>query len=140
DVVRERMFAEGVQRIRVDKLGQIFGPGNSNFADAQDDRNSFETWSVALGLDQALFDGSNWVMRARLQRGETDKYTASPNILRVDRMFLGLDAVAVDPITGELLGDDPGEDPSQGVVMCNVQRFNPTQEQLAQAVQGVLVP
>lgn len=139
-VVRERMLAEGVERIRVDKLGQIFGPGNSNFADAQDDRNSFETWSVAFGLDHDLFGGDNWTLRARLQRGETDKYTASPNILRVDRMFLGIDAVSVDPITGEVLGDDPGEDPSQGVIICNVQRFNPTPEQLAQAVAGVRVP
>jgi len=139
-VVRERMFAEGVDRIRVDKLGQIFGPGNSNFADAQDDRNSFETWSIAFGVDHSLFSGDNWRMQARLQRGETDKYTASPNILRVDRMFLAIDAVSVDPVTGELLGDDPGEDPSAGVIMCNVQRYNPTPEQLAAAVANVRVP
>src|SRR5690606_20631802 len=138
--VLERMFAEGVERIRIDKLGQTFGPGNSNLADAQDDRNSFETWSAAFGLDHDLFGGDNWRMQLRLQRGETDKYTASPNILRVDRMFLAIDAVAVDPITGEVLGDDPGEDPSQGVVMCNVQRFNPTPEQSAESVAGVLVP
>src|SRR5690606_11406099 len=84
DVVRQRMFEEGVTRIRVDKLGQIFGPGNSNFADAQDDRNSFETWSAALGIDRDLFGGDNWRLQARFQRGETDKFTGTPNILRVD--------------------------------------------------------
>jgi len=139
-VVRQRMFEEGVTHIRVDKLGQIFGPGNSNFADAQDDRSSFETWSVALGLDRDLFGGDNWRLQARLQRGETDKFTGTPNILRVDRMFLAIDAVSVDPLTGELLGDDPGEDPSQGVIICNVQRYNPTPDQLREAVKDVRVP
>lgn len=140
EVVRQRMFEEGVTRIRVDKLGQIFGPGNSNFADAQDDRNSFETWSAALGIDRDLFGGDNWRLQARFQRGETDKFTGTPNILRVDRMFLAIDAVSVDPVTGELLGDEPGEDPSQGVIICNVQRFNPTPEQLRDAVANVRVP
>src|SRR5690606_34861176 len=55
-------------------------------------------------------------------------------------MFLAIDAVSVDPVTGELLGDEPGEDPSQGVIICNVQRFNPTPEQLRDAVANVRVP
>jgi outer membrane receptor protein involved in Fe transport len=77
----------------------------------------------------------NWRVEARIQRGATDKYTAVLNELRVDREFLALDAVSVDA-NGNVLGDQPGEDPSLGTIMCNVQRYNPTPAQLQDAVDG----
>ncbi len=123
--IRQAMQQEGLDSIRVDKLGQLRGPGLSNFNDGEEQRNSFETWSFALGFDRDLFGSGNWRLRGQLQRGETDKSTAVLNELRVDRMFLAIDAVR-DPLTG-------------GIV-CNVQRYNPTEAQLAAAVADVRVP
>lgn len=123
--IRQAMIDEGLDSIRIDKLGQLRGPGLSNFADYEHQRNSFETWSFAAGFDRDLFDGGNWHLRGQIQRGETDKRTAVLNELRVDRMFLAIDAV---------------RDPSTGSIVCNVQRYNPTEAQLAASVADIRVP
>jgi outer membrane receptor protein involved in Fe transport len=137
DTVRQAMLTEGIDAIRVEKQGQVLGQAG-NYLDHQEERNRWETYQWTFGVDKRLFD--NWTMKATLQRGTSDKLTEIENELRVDKEFLAIDTVSVDPITGELLGDQVGEDPSKGVFKCNVQRFNPTPEQLQASVQGVLVP
>jgi iron complex outermembrane receptor protein len=136
-VVRDQMFAEGVDAIRLEKQGQVLGQDN-NYVDHQDSYNEFTTYQMAIGLDQQLND--NWNLKVHLQRGVTNKYTTVIQELRVDKEFLAIDTVSVDPNTGELLGDDPGEDPTQGVYMCNVQRYNPTPAELQASVADVRVP
>jgi outer membrane receptor protein involved in Fe transport len=89
-------------------------------------------------MDKTLND--NWKLTARVQRGATRKYTAVLNEVRVDREFLAMDAVEIDPVTREIIGDDPGEVHGTGVIVCNVQRVGPLPSQLAAAVAGVLVP
>ena len=143
--IRNAMLAEGLDSIRVDKLGQLRGPGIRNFNDHEEERNSFETWSFAAGFDRDLFDGGNWHLRAQIQRGETDKYTAVLNELRVDRMFLAIDAVEVYPDRRDADGDGVIDlvaeaDRGTGSIICNVQRYNPTAEQLRASVADVRVP
>ena len=143
--IRAAMDAEGFDSIRFDKLGQLRGPNISNFNDGEEQRNSFETWSVAAGFERDLFSSGNWHLRAQVQRGETDKYTAVLNELRVDRMFLALDAVEVYPDRRDADGDGVIDlvseaDRGTGVIICNVQRYNPTEEQLAASVADVRVP
>jgi len=143
--IRAAMEAEGFDSIRIDKLGQVRGPGIRNFNDFEEQRNSFETWSVAAGFERDLFDGGNWHLRAQLQRGETDKSTAVLNELRVDRMFLALDAVEVYSDRRDDDGDGVIDvvseaDRGTGEIICNVQRYNPTEAQLAAAVADVRVP
>ncbi len=123
--VRDAMAAQGFDSIRIDKLGQIRGPGLRNFNDRQDNINAYETWSLALGFDHALFEADNWQLRGQIQRGESDKRSAVLGEARVDRMFLAMDAV---------------RDPGTGQIICNVQRYDPTDEELAAAVEGVRVP
>jgi outer membrane receptor protein involved in Fe transport len=130
--VRNTMFAEGITEFRFEKQGTVLGqPGSWN--DHEERRNEFETWTLQLGVDHQFTD--NWRLQARVQRGATDKYTAVLNELRVDREFLALDAVSVDA-NGNVLGDQPGEDPALGTIICNVQRYNPTPAQLRDAVDG----
>ena len=130
--VRQAMFDANITQFTLQKQGTLLGV-DGNWNDHEERRNEFETWTLQLGVDYQLTD--NWRLQARVQRGATDKYTAVLNELRVDREFLALDAVSVDA-NGNVLGDEPGEDPSLGTIICNVQRFNPTPEQLLDAVDG----
>ena len=93
---------------------------------------------MQLGIDHQLTD--NWNMQARLQRGSTRKYTAVLNELRVDRHFLGMDAVEVyrdrrDGADADTLPDLVADaDRGTGDIICNVNRYNPTPAQLRAAV------
>ena len=95
---------------------------------------------MQLGLDHQLTD--NWNMQVRLQRGETSKYTAVLNELRVDRHFLGMDAVEVyrdrrDGPDADVVPDVVADaDRGTGDIICNVNRYNPTPAQLLDAVNG----
>jgi iron complex outermembrane recepter protein len=113
--VRDAMTAQNVTQFRMDKLGQWLGAKNWN--DSEEPRNKHEQLSWTVGLEAKL--PADWNMRASWQSGQADKTTAVYDELRVDRMFLALDAV-IDPVSGKTI--------------CNVQRFNPTPAQLAAAV------
>jgi outer membrane receptor protein involved in Fe transport len=140
--VRQAMYNAGLDAIRVEKQGQVLGQAG-NYDDHVNQYNSFKTYMLKVGVDKKLFQ--NWDMKATVQRGTTDKLTSVPNELRVDREFLAMDTVSVDPNTGQVLGlldpaTNPQDNPANGVLMCNVQRVNPTQAQLAASVAGVTVP
>lgn len=120
--VQQAMTAQNVQAFQMLKLGQLRGQDN-NWADDQTEHNSHTmfTWSVGGEMDFA----SDWQAKIHWQQGRSHKFTLVRNDLRVDRMFLALDAV---------------RDPATGNIVCRVQlpQFNPTPAQLAAApsVQG----
>ncbi len=140
--LRNEMIAQNVTSFTLQKQGTVLGmPGNYN--DHEERRNEFETWTLQLGLDQQLND--NWRMQTRLQRGSTRKYTAVLNELRVDREYLGMDAVEVytDRRDANLDGvvDVVAEaDRGTGTIVCNVNRYPVTDALLQQSVAGFLVP
>jgi iron complex outermembrane recepter protein len=113
--VQAAMTTQGVDSIRMLKLGQFLGVNNWNDNESPANSHKMFTWSV--GVDANLF--ADWHMRASWQAGRSRKYTAVYDELRVDRMFLALDAV---------------RDPATGNIVCNVTRVNPTPAQLAASV------
>lgn len=123
DVVRDAMIAEGRSSIQIQKIGQIRIPGQSNIADGRDDKNISQMWSASVGFDHDF--ENNWHLRGSWQYGESKLTTAGYGMLRIDRLAMAIDAVR-DPVTG--------------AIMCNVQRYNPTPEQLAASMQGRVVP
>ena len=72
---------------------------------------------MSLGVDVAL--PNDWDLRASWSSGESHKRTGVYDNLRADRLALAMDAV---------------RDPRTGAIVCNVQLYNPTLEQLAAAV------
>jgi len=122
DVVRNAMIAQNRTSIPIHKIGQIRMPGKHNI-DGRDDKNISQMWSASAGIDHGFDNG--WNLRATYQYGESKLTSAAYDMLRIDRLAMALDAVR-DPVTG--------------AIMCNVQRFNPTPQQLAAAMQGRTVP
>jgi outer membrane receptor protein involved in Fe transport len=140
--VRQAMYDAGLDAIKVEKQGQVLGQAG-NYADHQNRHNEFTTYQLTLGIDKKF--GDNWDMQAHLQRGTTEKFTTVYNDLRIDKEFLAIDTVSVDPNTGQVLGlldpsANPQDNPANGYMECNVQRVNPTQAQLAASVANVRVP
>ncbi|MDT8397791.1 MAG: TonB-dependent receptor [Pseudomonadales bacterium] len=118
--VRQAMIAEGRQSIRMDKNGQIVG--RINMQDDMTDGTEILQRVFSTGLDMEF--ANDWTLSAFLQYGDSDKDAKLDNLLRIDRLFLAMDAVR-DPATGE--------------IVCNVQLHNPTREQLAASVANVRV-
>ncbi|HEU4620390.1 MAG TPA: TonB-dependent receptor [Gammaproteobacteria bacterium] len=152
DVVRDAMVEEGIAAIHVEKQGQVLGQAG-NYDDHEEHHNRYETYQWTFGLDKQLFD--KWDLKVTMQRGTTDKLTEISNELRIDKEFLAMDAVAVDPADGHILSAqelagltpdpaNPGQFLSvprkQGIVTCDITAHNPTQAELAAVVQGVTVP
>jgi iron complex outermembrane receptor protein len=113
------MDAEGRSSIRVEKLGSFWN--EPEIGALEEDRNVHTTQSWSVGFNADLPNG--WALSGNWQSGESQRLTQVYNKIRVDRMFLGMDAV---------------RDPANGAIVCRVQLFNPTEAQLAasSAVQG----
>lgn len=77
----------------------------------------FGTYSWSTGFEVVL--PNEWELRASWESGESHKRTGVYNNFRPDRMALAMDAVR-HPVTG--------------AIVCNVQVFNPTLQQLADSV------
>lgn len=119
DSVAAIMDAEGLNSIRVHKLGSFLG--TPEIGALEDDHNVMTMYSAQVGFDTILPNG--WDLRASWQTGESRRLTQVYNKIRVDRMFLGMDAV---------------RHPDTGAIVCRVQVFDPTPQELANsdAVQG----
>ena len=115
--VQSAMTAQSVGSFKMLKLGQFLGTNNWNQSEKPRNAHTMFTWSA--GLEADVFN--DWHVTARWQSGRSHKFTAVFDELRVDRMFLALDAV---------------RDPVSGKTVCNVQLYNPTNVQLAAAVAG----
>jgi outer membrane receptor protein involved in Fe transport len=140
--VRQAMVDQNVDSFVFQKQGTVFGQ-DGNWNDNENRHNQFDTWTLQLGVDKDL--GDNWSMQFRLQRGETDRYTTVYNEVRVDREFLAIDAVEVyadrrDADSDGIIDVVDEADRGTGAIICNVQRYNPTDAQLQAAVANVLVP
>jgi hypothetical protein len=136
------MIDEGVNSFTFQKQGQVLGQ-DGNWNDNETRHNQYDSWTLQLGLDKDL--GDNWNLQARIQRGATDRYTTVYNEVRVDKEFLALDAVEVYADLRDVGGDGIPDlvaeaDRGSGVIICNVQRYNPTPAQLQAAVAGFTVP
>ena len=114
--LQQAMTQQGVVAFKMLKLGQF--DNVQNWADDQTDHNVHTMFTWSLGGEMDLW--SDWQLRANWQNGRSHKFTQVVGDLRVDRMFLALDAV-------------PGPN---GTPICRVQQFNPTPAQLAQSVAG----
>ncbi|MDR0781442.1 MAG: TonB-dependent receptor [Pseudomonadales bacterium] len=121
ETVRQAMLEQGLTSFRMEKGGAL--PGRNNFQDDYTDGTEVSQTMFLLGVDHHLNNG--WDVNAYYQRGKSHKHMLLDNLLRVDRWFLAQDAV---------------RDPQSGKIVCRVQLFNPTPQQLAESVQGVLVP
>ena len=120
DVVRNAMIAEKRTSIQIQKSGQIRIPGRFNIDDGRDNRNISQMFSTSAGFDHDFENG--WNLRATYQYGESKLTSAGYPIVRSDRLAMALDAV---------------RNPTTGAIICNVQSFNPTPEQLAASVKGL---
>jgi iron complex outermembrane receptor protein len=140
--IRNAMIAQNVTHFTLQKQGTLLGmPGNYN--DHEERRNEFDTWTLQLGLDHQLTD--NWNMQARVQRGATRKYTAVLNELRVDREYLGMDAVEIYNDRRDVNADGVVDliaeaDRGTGRIVCNVNRYTVTDALLRASVAGFRVP
>lgn len=142
DSVRQAMIAEGVDSFVMEKQGQWLGQ-SGNWGDSEDRHNQFDSWTLQLGLDKDI--GNNWQMQARIQRGATDRLSQVFNEIRVDREMLAVDAVEVyndrrDADNDGIIDLIAEADRGTGTIICNVQRYNPTPEQLQAAVAHIRVP
>jgi outer membrane receptor protein involved in Fe transport len=119
EALRNAMIADNRTSIRIDKLGQLRGPNNHNFYDDRNDSNISQMWSASAGFT-TLFP-NDWELRGNYQYGESKLTSEGQNIARIDRWYMAMDAV---------------RDPATGAIICNVQRYNPTPEQLAASMEG----
>ncbi|MDX1561812.1 MAG: TonB-dependent receptor, partial [Gammaproteobacteria bacterium] len=145
---RTAMVNENRTQFRMDKNGALVG--RNNFQDNYHDITTSEQTILAAGFDREMSNG--WTMSGYLHFGETDRVSYLDNILRVDRWFMAMDAVEVYSDRRDL-NDDAGSgnpdglpdlvadaDRGTGDIICNVNRYNPTEAQLAAAVAGITVP
>jgi len=154
--VRAEMRADGVGSFVMEKQGTVLGQAG-NWGDSEDRHNQYDSWTLQLGLDKDI--GERWQMQARIQRGATDRFTEVQNEIRVDREMLAIDAVEIrsdrldltgdtyDPLSGTYTGAPDGRPDlipdalrGTGTIVCNVQRYNPTEAQLQASVAGYTVP
>jgi outer membrane receptor protein involved in Fe transport len=146
--IRQAMETEGLSQFRMDKNGAIVG--RNNFQDNYHDITTSEQTVFAAGFDREMDNG--WTMSGYIHLGETDRVSYLDNILRVDRWFLAMDAVEVYTDRRDILDDDGNANPDglpdlvgaadrgTGDIICNVNRYNPTEAELAAAVAGITVP
>ena len=115
--VAQAMDDAGITSFQLHKLGSYIDVPEPGIG--SDNRGVFGTYSWSVGFDAVLPNG--WDLKGSWQSGESHKRTGIYDEIRVDRMFLSMDAV---------------RDPATGAIVCNVQLFNPTQAQLQAAIPG----
>jgi outer membrane receptor protein involved in Fe transport len=144
--VRQIMVGENRPRFLIHKGGSYLG--ELDVYNTEDSINEFDSESLRFGIDWTMSE--RWDMRLSLQSGQTDKMTGVFDGLRVDRLALAVDAVEIYNDRRDLTGDTgvgapdgrpdlvAPADRGTGSIVCNVQRYNPTEAQLASAsaIQG----
>ncbi|HWK54123.1 MAG TPA: TonB-dependent receptor plug domain-containing protein, partial [Hyphomicrobiales bacterium] len=112
--VRDVMQAAGKDEFVLARSGAFLNQADMGID--QRDRNIFNTSTYTLGFNWDL--PNDWNLSGSYSTGETQRNSSVANMLRVDRMFLAMDAV---------------QDPATGNIVCRVQLYNPTVEQLREA-------
>ena len=118
--IREFMVANNLSEFQLHKNGSIKGDLEPGYG--TENSKVIDTASYSLGFDLDL-PFRDWHVRGVYQTGESERRNIFGANWRVDRYFLGMDAV---------------RDPATGAIVCRVQLVNPTLEQLAAspAIQG----
>jgi outer membrane receptor protein involved in Fe transport len=106
----------GLTSLRIDKIGQLRGPGYDNFYDDRNDSNISQMWSASTGFESIL--PNDWSLRGTYQYGESKLTSEAENIARLDNWYLSMDAV---------------RDPDTGAIVCKVQQVNPSMADLEAA-------
>jgi len=114
------MDASRVTQFALNKSSQQFD-GRPELGSQRRGKNVFTQWQYSFGVDWDFAEG--WNARATWQQGESKRNSTAYNLLQVDRMSLGLDAVR-DPTTGQI------------VCRVNLPQYRPTLAQLAASVVG----
>ncbi|MCX7035836.1 MAG: TonB-dependent receptor [Proteobacteria bacterium] len=116
--VQTEMTAKSVASIKVNKLGQFLNMANYNQTETAHNVHTMFTWSAGVKADIS----DNWQVNASWQSGRSHKYTGVFGEVRLDRLFLAIDAVK----------------DSTGKIICNVQlpQYNPSAAQIAAATQA----
>jgi outer membrane receptor protein involved in Fe transport len=130
--VRATMVTENRASFLLSKGGSY--PGVLDIYNSSESVNEFDSELFRVGFDWSMTE--KWDMRVAMQTGETAKTTAIYDGLRVDRMALAADAVEIYTDRRDVNGDglpDLVTDAERGTgrIICNVQRYNPTPQQLA---------
>ncbi|MDR0780104.1 MAG: TonB-dependent receptor [Pseudomonadales bacterium] len=116
--VRDLMLANNIRELNVSKLGSwVDRPevGSNTITE-----NVLTQWQVSTGFEYKL-PGVEWTLEGHYQTGESKRNPEGINVIREDRLYLAMDAV---------------RDPGSGKIVCRVQLYNPTVEQLRAAVAG----
>ncbi|HEX7081989.1 MAG TPA: TonB-dependent receptor [Gammaproteobacteria bacterium] len=132
--VRDVLRANGLDEFNLQRSGAFLDEPDMGID--QRDHNVFTTRTYTVGFDYALTD--NWDLSGSYSDGETERLSSVDNMMRVDRMFLGMDAVEVYKDRRDLDGDGIPDlvadaDRGTGDILCRVQVYNPTVEQLHDA-------
>lgn len=114
------MDEAGITSVQLWKNGGLIENLNSDIHQGESS-GVFTTWAWSVGFDAVLPNGWDW--RASWQSGESHKRGGIYDKQRADRIALAMDAV---------------RDPATGAIVCNVQLYNPTPEQLRASVAGRL--
>ncbi|HWK54494.1 MAG TPA: TonB-dependent receptor [Hyphomicrobiales bacterium] len=120
DNVRQIMSDYDLASFKLQKNGSFLGVPELGIG--TEDSKAFHTRSYSAGFDWDV-PIKNWHLRGVAQKGVSRRFNSFGSRWRMDRAFLAMDAV---------------RDPSTGAIVCRVQLYNPTEEQLANspAVQG----
>jgi iron complex outermembrane recepter protein len=122
--VRQTMIARNLSQITVHKNGNFAGLNEPGYD--RTDSKVIRTTSYAGGFEWDL-GFRDWHLRGVWQEGESERLSTFGGLWRVDRAFLSMDAV---------------RDPATGAIVCRVQLFNPTPQQLASSpsIQNLISP
>ena len=118
--VRQIMEDKGLDEITVQKNGAFVGEREPGYG--RTNSKIITTTSYSAGFDWDL-GFRDWNLHAVWQEGKSKRRSEFGQLWRVDRAFLAMDAV---------------RDPDTGAIVCRVQLYDPTPEQLANspAVEG----
>lgn len=120
--VKKIMNDNNIKSISVGKEGSLDWKkdigGNTTSAEI------FTQYQMSWGFDYKV-PGIEWDLTGSWQRGRSRKLSQRFDKPRIDKVFLAMDAV---------------RDPKTGKIVCNVQLYNPTVEQLKASVAGKFSP
>jgi iron complex outermembrane recepter protein len=114
--VRDTLIANGLSEFTLSRSGAFLDEVDMGID--QRDENVFTTETWTLGFDWDLPAG--WSLSGSYSAGETQRRSSVENMMRIDRLFLAMDAVA-DPTTGNI------------VCRVNLPEYSPTEDELRAA-------
>lgn len=118
DNVRKTMIDNGLQSIEVYKEGAL--DYMNDIGGTSSSAEIFTQYQVSTGFDYQI-PGIEWNLTGSWQHGRSRKLSQRFDKPRIDKVFAAMDAV---------------RHPTTGKIVCNIQLYNPTVEQLQASVVG----